>query len=301
METGFLFDIQRFCTHDGMGIRTTVFFKGCPLRCRWCHNPESQQIYPQLMLRPNLCLGCLSCRGACPEGAIRAHDGAPVTDLRKCRACGACVEVCYSGAREIVGREWTAAEVLTEIEKDVPFYDESGGGVTFSGGEAVMQPAFLLELLKACRERGIHTTLDTSGFAPWRVFERIRPYVDLFLYDVKCIDPILHREYTGVSNRLILSNLQKLAELHHQIVARVPLVPGVNDQPDDLRQLGGFIAALPDVLRLDLLPYHATGMEKYARLGLAYRMSGTRPPSPEMLEAAVDLLSRFNFPVQIGG
>ncbi len=301
METGYLFDIQRFCMHDGAGIRTTVFFKGCPLRCRWCHNPESQEIYPQLMLRPNLCMGCLACKTTCPEGAIHGSAGVAITDRRKCKACGACVEACYPGARELVGREWTTAEVLAEIEKDIPFYDESGGGVTFSGGEALMQPAFLLELLQGCRERGIHTTLDTSGFAPWRVFERLRPYVRLFLYDVKSLDPALHREYTGVSNRLILSNLQKLAGLNHEIIVRLPLVPGVNDQRDHLRRLGGFVSTLPGVRRLDLLPYHASGAEKYARLGLTYNMNNVQSPSPEMVAEAVDLLSCFNFPVQIGG
>ncbi len=301
MESGFLFDIQRFCTRDGAGIRTTVFFKGCPLRCQWCHNPESQGIYPQLMLRPNLCISCLACKTVCPEGAIHSSGGASFTDMRHCKACGACVEACYSGAREIVGREWTSAEVLAEIEKDVPFYDESGGGVTFSGGEAMMQPAFLLELLEACRQRGIHTTLDTSGFAPWRVFERVRRYVDLFLYDVKTLDPIVHREYTGVSNRLILSNLQKLAGLGHPIVVRMPLIPGVNDQPDQLQRMGGFISSLPGVQRFDLLPYHASGVEKYARLGLPYRLNQVRPPTSEAVESAVDLLSRFDFPIQIGG
>ncbi len=301
MESGFLFDIQRFCTHDGAGIRTTVFFKGCPLRCQWCHNPESQEIYPQLMLRPNLCMGCLACKPVCPESAIRGSGSSSATDMRRCKACGACVEVCYSGAREIVGREWTTAEVLAEIEKDVPFYDELGGGVTFSGGEALMQPAFLLELLKACRERSIHTTLDTSGFAPWRVFERVRPYVDLFLYDVKTLDPAVHREYTGVSNRLILSNLQKLAGLRHQIVVRMPLVPGVNDQPEHLERMGAFVSKLPGVRRFDLLPYHVSGIEKYARLGGSYHLSGVHPPSAEAVQNAVQVLSRFNFPVQIGG
>ncbi len=301
MESGFLFDIQRFCTHDGAGIRTTVFFKGCPLRCRWCHNPESQEIYPQLMLRPNLCMGCLTCKSACPEGAIRANGGSSITDLRKCKACGACVQACYPGAREIVGREWTTAAVLAEIEKDVPFYDESGGGVTFSGGEPLMQPAFLLELLQGCRERGIHTTLDTSGFAPWRVFERVRQQTDLFLYDLKSLEPSAHREYTGVSNRLILSNLQKLAGLRHKMILRVPLVPGFNDHPDHLRRVGGFVSTLPGVQRLDLLPYHTTGVDKYARLGLAHQLAHVSPPSPLAIDAAFDILSRFNFPVQIGG
>lgn len=254
------------------------------------------------MLRPNLCIGCQACLQVCPSGAIRpGEDGAPLTNLRKCRLCGACVDACYSGAREIVGREWTVHEVIAQIEKDLLFYDESGGGVTFSGGEPLMQPAFLFELLGACRQRGIHTTLDTCGFAPRHVLSRLSGRVDLFFYDLKSIDPVVHHAFTGVSNRLILSNLQQLSRQGNAIVVRLPLIPGVNDQPAHLLRLGEFVAALPHLERLDVLPYHTAGAEKYPRMNRTYALSALRPPSPEAVEAAVQLLQQFGFPVSIGG
>ena len=301
MISGTVFDIKSFSIHDGPGIRTTVFFKGCPLRCWWCHNPESQSPAQELLLRPNLCIGCGACLDVCPQGAISKNGRGIVTDLEACSACGACVDVCYSDARVLVGKTWSVAEVLAAVERDRPFYDQSGGGVTFSGGEPLMQPAFLLALLQACKERGLHTTVDTCGFAAKEVFADIADYVDLFLYDLKVMDDARHKDVTGVSNRLILDNLRMLSQSGHDLVLRVPIIPGVNDDRENLEHLGQFIASLPHLNRVDILAYHQTGMEKYQRLHRSYRLSETNPPSEARMDEIAAYLSTFGLSVKVGG
>ena len=280
MRTGIVFDIKKFSIHDGPGIRTTIFFKGCPLRCWWCHNPESQSPEPELTFRKSRCIGCGACREACSRGAIAADLS---VNAELCTLCGECVIACYAEAREMVGREMSVAQVMAEIERDVPFYDESGGGVTFSGGEPLAQPDFLLALLQACREREIHTAVDTCGFAPWQVLDKIRRHVDLFLYDLKLMDEAEHIRYTGVSNKLILKNLEMLAERGHDITLRVPIIPGINDSDEHIRQLGAFAATLPHLNRVDVLPYHNIAAEKYQRLDRVYKLPETRPPSDERM------------------
>jgi len=301
MITGMVYDIMRFSTRDGPGIRTTVFLKGCPLSCWWCHNPESQSARPQLMFRPNLCNQCQTCLSVCEQGAISAHDGIVSTDLDKCTLCQACTEACYTGAREIVGREMTVAQVMAQVERDRPFYDESGGGVTLSGGEPLLQQDFSLALLQACKEQDIHTAVDTSGFAPWQVLDCIRPYVDVFLYDLKLIDAARHQAFTGVSNVLILQNLRALAELGHTVAVRVPIIPGINDDDETLGQIGTFVAALPRQGSVSILPYHQAGVEKYRRLHQEYRLPDTRPPSDERMAEIAQTLQRFGLQVKIGG
>jgi len=300
-STGIVFDIRKYSIHDGPGIRTTVFFKGCPLSCWWCHNPESQSTAVEMIFRENRCIACEACLAACEQGAITWNGNGPVTDSEKCRRCGACAAVCYAEARQQVGRELTVEQVMAEIERDIAFYDESGGGVTMSGGEPLLQRDFLSALLQACREKEIHTALDTSGFAAWETIERIRGYVDLFLYDLKLIDDARHRQFTGVSNALILKNLQALSQRRHAIRLRVPVIPGINADDESVRQIGAFAAALPHLNGVDLLPYHAIGLDKYTRINRVYKLSETRSPSDERLAEIAHILNSFGLMVKIGG
>ncbi len=295
-----VFDVKKFSVHDGPGIRTTVFFKGCPLDCWWCHNPESQSLKPELMFQARRCIRCEACLPLCTQGAIAVQNGAVYTDGDKCILCGDCVRACYAQAREMVGREMTVTQVMAEVEQDVAFYDESGGGVTFSGGEPLSQRAFLLALLRACREKEIHTVLDTCGFAPWEALDSVRQYVDLFLYDVKLVDGDRHCQYTGVPNDLILSNLRALAERGHSIVLRVPIVPGVNDAAEDVRQIGKLAADL-GLERVDILPYHHIAAEKYVRLNKVYRLDDVQAPLGESLAEITQILQGFGLQVQRGG
>jgi pyruvate formate lyase activating enzyme len=298
---GLIFNIQRFSVNDGPGIRTTVFLKGCPLQCRWCHNPESISPGKELILRKDRCLRCGDCLTLCKNGAIREENGEFVTSREKCLKCGDCVELCYAEAREIAGREMTVEEVMQEIEKDRVFFDQSGGGVSFSGGEPLLQYEFLLEALEASKQRGFHTVVDTTGFTALRIMERVSRFVDLFLYDLKTLDDRKHKEYTGVSNRLIIENLALLARLRKNVIVRVPVIPGVNDEPEDIQNIGAFVATLGNIHEIQLLPYHETGIEKYHRLGVDYRMSQIRPPSDErMREIAAELKSHVST-VSIGG
>lgn len=298
---GIVFDIRSFSIHDGPGIRTTVFFKGCPLRCRWCHNPESQSPAAELILHPSLCIGCGACVAACPQGAISLNGHGPVTDRARCTDCGVCAAVCYADARSLVGQAMSTAEVLARVEQDRIFYEQSGGGVTFSGGEPLMQPDFLLALLRGCKERGFHTVLDTCGFAAPETLARVREDVDLFLYDLKVVDEARHREVTGVSNAVILENLQALSRAGCEIVLRVPVIPGVNDDDDALEQLGRFAADLPHLARVDLLAYHRAGIEKYERLDRPYELMEAQPPSVERMDEIAARLRALGLSVTIGG
>ena len=248
-----LFDIEHGSFVDGPGIRTAVFFKGCNLRCTWCHNPESQLLQTQLMVYRDKCIGCGAC--ACQK---------PTCDL-----CGACVEACPAGARRLVGEQWTPEAVLEEILEDVPFYG-SEGGVTFTGGECMLQPEFLQQLLGLCREAGIHTAVDTAGCVPWTQFEAILPLTDLFLYDVKTRDAALHKTHTGQDNRLILENLGKLLSAGARVWVRWPVIPGVNDDPAQLLELRAFYGRYGWPERTQLLPFHAMGENKYPALGRTY-------------------------------
>lgn len=285
MLTSTIFDIKRYALHDGPGIRTTAFLKGCPLACGWCHNPESQAPEAELLIRANRCTRCGACVEVCPQGAIRL-EATSLTDRVRCTRCGRCAEVCFSGARELVGREITVAALLREVERDTPFHDASGGGVTFSGGEPLLQPEFLAEALRACREREIHTVVDTCGYAPWEAFERLWQDVQLFLYDLKLMDDARHRSATGASNAPILRNLRSLSERGAAIRIRLPLIPGVNDDEENLHRLGAFLASLPRRHPVELLGYHDIAGAKYAALARLYPLADTRPPTPEALEAA---------------
>jgi len=298
---GLIFDIRRYSVHDGPGIRTTVFFKGCPLRCWWCHNPESLSSRPEMVFRETRCARCGTCLRTCQRGAILWGYGLPLTDAARCDLCEACVQTCPSQAREIAGRWLSIRDVMAVIRRDVTFYDESGGGVTFSGGEPLLQAGFLDGLLQACKAEEIHTALDTSGYAPWKVLDGLRQWVDLFLYDLKLMDDTLHKKYTGVSNRLILSNLKRLARLGHRIVLRLPLIPGITAGEENIQQVSALARELPNIERTDLLPYHDTARLKYQRLGLEYRL----PPNAALAEGQpaqiAELFAAYNLRTKIGG
>lgn len=257
MLTATIFDIQRNSYVDGPGIRTTVFFKGCNLRCAWCHNPESQSPKPQMMFYKNKCTGCGKCKEKCPN------------NLESCELCGKCTLYCPHDARELCGKEYTVDEVMREILKDKVFYENSGGGVTFSGGECMLQIDFLEEILKACKENGIHTAVDTAGHVPFEYFERILSYTALFLYDVKCFTEQLHIEGTGISNKRILENLTRLSrETSVDIIVRIPLIPTFNDDINELQKIASFLHPLR-IRNVELLPYHPMGEHKYEALGCA--------------------------------
>lgn len=303
MTTGVVLHVQRFSTHDGPGIRTTAFLKGCPLACRWCHNPEGMRSAPELVALPNRCVGCGACVAACPHGvATPASDGRGFeAALGSCEACGACVDACPAGAREIAGRETTVGDLVAELVRDRPFYEASGGGVTFSGGEPLRQPAFLLEALDACRRAGLHTAVDTCGLVEPRDLLAAARLADLFLYDLKAVDPERHRDGTGAPNGRILDNLCALAAVHGEIWLRVPLVPGFNDDAAELDAMADLAAVLPAVRRVSLLPYHRLGAEKRGRLGLPSLEPEPVPPDRDAVRLAAARFEVRGLHTHIGG
>lgn len=306
MNTGFVFNIQRFSIHDGPGIRTTVFMKGCPLHCWWCHNPEGRDPKPAVSMLPERCIECGACVGICPNGIAvpLALNASGRTNGHRCTVCGSCAEVCPSGARTIVGRSYTVADIMKEIDKDRIFYDESAGGVTFSGGEPLSPKPnadFLLACLEACRDRGYHRVVDTSGFAPRETILAVARLTDLFLYDLKLLDERRHRQYVGVSSHPILENLKALSRMGSNVWIRIPLIPGINDDEENLDQTGFFIASLDRPYPVHVLPYHKVGGDKYRRLGEDYALSHLEPPEREHTEAAAERLRSFGLKVKIGG
>jgi len=297
---GRILRIERFAIHDGPGIRTTVFLKGCPLRCAWCHSPESQLLQAEFMPRPERCVRCMGCNASCPHHAVQpAADGGPVAP-DACDTCGACAQACPTGARELVGKTMSVEALMAEIERDRIFYDESDGGVTFSGGEPLMQPAFVREMVGTCRSSAIHVALDTCGHVDTAALLDVARDVDLFLFDLKMMDEERHRACTGASNARILQNLEHLAAVHGNILVRFPLIPGVNDDDDNVRGMGAFLASLR-LTRIDVLPYHRAGIAKYERLQRPYQLPDSHPPSTDQLTRVVRLLESCGLIVRPGG
>jgi len=297
--SGLLFDIQRYALHDGPGIRTTVFFKGCPLSCWWCHNPEGQDPKPNLMFFENRCLACGECVRICPHGAVQRVNGS-IRTTSACRVCGTCANACPAEARKVAGRRMTVSEVTREIERDLIFWDESGGGVTFSGGEPLAQPRFLDSLLDVCREKRINTVVETCGLAKEDVLLGLSEKVGLFLYDLKTLDPLRHKKYTGVANDSILANLEALAQRKKPVVVRYPIIPEINDDAENVRQMIALLSRL-QLWRIHLLPYHQTGTEKYKRLGLGFRLEEVKAPPAKLVTKIAGEFERAGFKVKVGG
>jgi pyruvate formate lyase activating enzyme len=289
MPSGLVFNVQRFSIHDGPGLRSTVFMKGCPLRCLWCHNPESQSPHPTLIRMRHRCMSC----GRCSEDELAQ----PVVTGRT----AADVAACPTGALQAVGQAIELTELVGTLLRDRIFFDESGGGVTFSGGEPLLQAAFVTECLRNLQSEGVHTALDTCGFARWQDLREAAQHADLVLYDLKLMDDARHKAATGVSNQLILQNLRALTSIHDTIWVRVAVIPGVNDDEANLDATAAFLQTLPGIRRVDLLPYHAAGEAKFARVGMTYSLHGTPSPSTDHLESLAARVRASGLATTIGG
>jgi pyruvate formate lyase activating enzyme len=300
IKRGTIFDIKKFAIDDGPGIRTTIFFKGCLLRCWWCHNPEGQLSTPELMYRRARCDSCNECVRICPEEAISCPFKRISVNRDQCNLCGECCKACPTGALAIVGRQVSLKEVLREINKDSIFYDESKGGVTVSGGEPLLQLDFLDALLKECKDRNIRTAVDTCGYASHDAIDKISDKVDLFLYDIKTMDEKKHMKYTGVSNKPILENLKRLAKDGSNIQIRFPIIPGINDDKGNVTATAEFVASCR-IENISLLAYHRAGIEKYKGLSRAYKLKKIQTPSDQDLHLIEEELEVFGLKVRIGG
>ena len=298
---GKIFDIKRYAIHDGPGIRTTVFLKGCALSCRWCHNPEGLWNAPKIIYEFNRCIGCGDCMEACREAAISATPTGMSTDRHRCKGCGLCVDACPGGARELTERTVTVGQLVEIIKQDILFYDESGGGVTFSGGEPLLQADFLIEVLKACGHCEIHRIVDTSGYTSRSTIEAVARQTDLFLFDLKLIDSKRHQQFTGVSNKTILDNLTFLHHLGAKITIRIPLIPGVNDDEENLSQISGFLYPLKGIRDVHILPYHDFQKNKYSKLGLTYSADHIVTPTPVRVSISMKQFEEKGFQVSLGG
>ncbi len=298
---GLIFNIQRFSIHDGPGIRTVVFFKGCPLNCRWCSNPESRKNTVELVYDQKKCIGCLSCRSACGYDAILpASDNKIKIDREKCTTCLACVAACPKHALYTEGRYYTVDALMTEVIKDQVFFEGSGGGVTLSGGEPLAQGEFATAFLKALKSAGIHTVVETSGYVDTDVFKKAVEYIDLLYFDVKHYDDEKHMEKTDVSNHMILQNLKYAASIKKDIVARIPMIPGFNDSLDDSQEYVDLLTEY-GVNTVHLLPFHQYGSGKYDLLGLEYEYKNVANTRDEALRENMEIFKRHGFKVQIGG
>lgn len=296
---GVVFNMQRFSVHDGKGIRTIVFLKGCPLRCKWCSNPESQSISPVIMFQADKCIGCGQCVAACKQGALN-RSNPHFVDRTKCKGCGECAAVCPTAALVLKGKTMTVGEVIKELKKDATVFRRSNGGVTISGGEGLMQPEFLEELLKACQSQGWDTAIETTGFAKPEIIDRVFPYVSTALMDIKSMDSAKHKKFCGADNALILENAKRISSIT-RLVVRVPVIPGFNNTKEDILQIARFARTLQNVDTLHLLPYHNLGSNKYKLLGRDYEMEGLPNMHPEELIDFKELVEQEGLQCVIGG
>ncbi|KYH29508.1 MULTISPECIES: glycyl-radical enzyme activating protein [Clostridium] len=299
-KKGVIFDIQRYSVHDGPGIRTILFIKGCPLSCIWCSNPESQCIEPQIMFFSKNCIGCERCYEVCGKGAIDFNLPSRI-NKDKCVKCGKCVEVCYAEALNMTGNERTVQELLSELKKDNVHYRRSGGGITLSGGEALAQPEFTIELLKGCKASGFHTAIETTAFSNPSVLEKALPWLDLVMLDIKHMNSNKHYAYTGQSNELILNNSKLIAESGVPLIIRVPIIPTVNNDEENIRATANFAKDLKNVSEIHILPYHAFAQNKYESLGYEYNMKDLQPPTREELNNIKKIIEEYGFICKIGG
>ena len=299
---GKIFNIQPYSIHDGPGIRTTIFMKGCPLRCLWCQNPESQKWENQLLVVRERCTGCGRCVEVCPAHAVKIVEGISATDRNICTVCGACVPECPDSLREVCGQEYTVSELLKKALEDKLFFDGSGGGITVSGGEALSQADFVSEFFRQCQEAGVHTTLDTAGFAPWEKLEKAARYANLVLYDVKHMDSMTHKRLTGVPNEMILENLKRLSHMDVDIFIRVPVIPGMNDSDENIDRTAEFVQKeLAGKYKTYLLPYHRMGEAKLENLEEKEGFLHLEPPSDEHMEHLKHFFDQRGLACQIGG
>lgn len=297
-------NIQKFSVHDGDGIRTSVFFKGCPLNCEWCHNPETQRYEREIQYDPEKCTGCGACVNACPSNALTLKERKPSVNRKMCTVCGRCETVCPVGIREVIGREYTVKELVKELMKDQIFYEDSGGGVTFSGGEAMtMDLNYLLAVARELHRQEITLTIDTCGYVPYEKFQALLPYVDTFLYDVKVMDPEIHSQYMGVDNELILENLVRLARDGARLYIRIPVIREVNGNEKNMKEIIMFLKK-HDIHppQINLLPYHDTGSGKYPKLDMEYKGTDLHAPDRAEMEEFVRLFQEAGFQnTKIGG
>jgi len=304
MTQGVIFDIDRYSIHDGQGIRCLIFMKGCPIHCDWCSNPEGQSFSKEVAYFPAKCIQCGTCAEICPQGAIRMDEEGPVTDWERCDNCGQCVEECYSGARRLFGTSYSVDDLLEEVKKVDVFFKNSSGGVTIGGGEVTAQPVFVREFLKRCKEEGVGTAIETCGYCPWKSLKGISEFTDLAFYDLKHMDLEMHKKGTGFSNRKIHENLIRLSQESIDLIIRIPVVPGFNDGPENIRATAAFVAEKLNTSRLkrmELLPYHRYGAFKYERLGKRYRLPDIEPPKEEDMKALKEIIESYGLACQIGG
>jgi len=302
---GTILRIERLSCYDGNGLRTVVFLKGCPLRCRWCSTPESHQTHTDFGVHSEICTHCFACHESCPPNAISYDDVTSVftTDISRCDDCGKCIEKCLPGARRPYGFTASVDDIVNEVEKDSLFYMHSRGGVTVSGGEPFMQTEFLYEILKRCMMIGINTAIETSGYTQWENLSKILPVVDTLFYDLKHMNDEIHQKITGVSNKLIHSNLLKLdglAPRHLSLIVRMPVIPTINDSDENIISMGKFCLKLKKLIEIQLLPYHRLGMETYRRLSIPYPVAQIKPNNPGDLEHKALLLNNMGLRTIIG-